>query len=162
MSGSGARATTAIEFAIGIVAARSLPEKKLREKIAARYSEDETDAAMERLRELRMVDDAAWAERFIRDRSERCRHGSFRIRGDLVRRGIPPSIADAALADTLSADVQADAAKHVLESLRRRLPTSREGVEDAVAAGRARASLFRRMIARGYSSSLVRQLLDAE
>jgi len=47
-----AHATSAIEFAIALVAARSRTEKNLHEKIRARYGAEETQAALARLREL--------------------------------------------------------------------------------------------------------------
>ena len=229
---NGARQPTAIEFAIAVVSSRSLPEKKLRERLAPRYDAAEVDAAMARMRELRLVDDAAWAERFARDRFERVGKGRHRIRNELLARGIDAATAEASLAAVLGGDVGGDVEREkaaaMLETMRSKLgrgAASRkgarnspgadgaedshgtDGVEDShgtdgaedtpgadgarnsqgarssddsppeaapsTPAGRSaarhsarRASeslknrLFRRMLARGYPASLVRDLLD--
>jgi regulatory protein len=149
---------TAIEFGIGVCAARSLPEKKLREKIAARYDAEQTDAAIARLRELRMVDDSAWAERFARDRLERTSKGRHRIRGELLRRGIDADTADAAIAVVVGADAERESATRVLATLSRRLSPA-EGADPAEVS-RCRGRLFRRMMARGFPAGLVRELLN--
>ena len=220
---NGARQPTAIEFAIAVVSSRSLPEKKLRERLAPRYDVAEVDAAMARMRELRLVDDAAWAERFARDRFERVGKGRHRIRNELLARGIDAATAEASLAAVLGGDVGGDVEREkaaaMLETMRSKLgrgAASRkgarnspgaDGAEDShgtdgaedtpgadgaqnshgargsddsppeaapsTPAGRSaarhsarRASeslknrLFRRMLARGYPASLVRDLLD--
>jgi len=220
---NGARQPTAIEFAIAVVSSRSLPEKKLRERLAPRYDAAEVDAAMARMRELRLVDDAAWAERFARDRFERVGKGRHRIRNELLARGIDAATAEASLAAVLGGDVGGDVEREkaaaMLETMRSKLgrgAASRkgarnspgaDGAEDShgtdgaedtpgadgaqnshgargsddsppeaapsTPAGRSaarhsarRASeslknrLFRRMLARGYPASLVRDLLD--
>lgn len=203
------RRPTAIEFGIALVAARSWPEKKIREKILARYDEDEAEEALARLRALRLVDDAGWAERFARERFERGGKGRNRIRMELVSRGIGGAAIDAALAAVFEGDAERDAEREkavaVLESLRRtlgratrsphaeaetdaeadtaslareRAPLAVAGQQtEGAAAGsssprgvaRKRAPsaevvlknrLFRRMLARGYPASLVRDLLD--
>ncbi len=161
MSADGrARPTTAIEFAISLVAARSWPEKKLRERLAARYDEDEVEAALARLRELGLANDIAWAERYARDRFERLGKGRHRIRGELAARGIDPDTAEAALAGVFGSEEGARAEREraaaVLESLRRTLTV--RGAETGQNAAKNR--LFRRMLARGYPASLVRDLLD--
>lgn len=220
---NGARQPTAIEFAIAVVSSRSLPEKKLRERLAPRYDVAEVDAAMARMRELRLVDDAAWAERFARDRFERVGKGRHRIRNELLARGIDAATAEASLAAVLGGDVGGDVEREkaaaMLETMRSKLgrgAASRkgarnspgadgaedshgtDGAEDTPGADGARNSqgarssddsppeaapstpagrsaarhsarraseslknrLFRRMLARGYPASLVRDLLD--
>ena len=168
-------AVSAIEFAISLIASRSLPEKKLREKIASRYDADETDKAILRMRELCLVDDVAWAERFARDRFERSDKGRNRIRGDLMRLGIGKNSIDAALERVVDADAERDKAAAVLERMRARLVRvgddlggsdegsgqgSRRDPALRIAAEKAKNRLFRRMIARGYPAGLVRDLLD--
>lgn len=182
----GARRATAIEYAITALAARSLPEKKLREKLDARYGNAEVELAIERLRELRMVDDAAWAERFARDRFERLGRGRHRVQRDLLQRGIPEHLVRDAVEKVF--DEQAERAKacEVLAGIRRtlaggsagqgaelaapgedlqtdrRAPESRRsasGMDERRAAEKLNNRVFRRMLARGFSASLVRDLL---
>ena len=155
MAGSeDGRAATAIEYAIALLAARSWPQSKLRQKIAARYDAGQTDEAIARMRELRMVDDAAWADRFARDRLERGGKGRHRIRAELLARGIDAGTADAALARVIGEEAEREKAAAVLESMRARLGR----VEDAPE--RLKNRLYRRMLARGYPAAVVRDLLD--
>lgn len=199
---------TAVEYGISMLAARSWPEKKLREKIRARYSQDDTDAGIERLRELRLVDDESWAERYARDRFERLGKGRARIRLELIGKGIAAATADAALARVVASDDERAKAAATLETLKARLARSpgasrsglagrgaargiESGIEtdgsesepdlDAGPEARAEAPeaggrvdprerraqaerlknrLFRRMLARGFPASVVRDLLD--
>ncbi|MFN2427505.1 MAG: regulatory protein RecX [Candidatus Binatia bacterium] len=193
-----ARPATPVEYAIGVLAARSLPEKKLRERLAGRYTAAEVDAAVERLRELRMLDDAAWAERYTRDRFERLGKGRHRIRNELLTQGVAASVAEASIAAVFRDDAERAKAAAVLQSLRRRLDqkmgsdpispdtdprAAKMGSDpifsnEAAPCGDSRASrfaahadahraseslknrLFRRMLARGYPATLVRDLLD--
>ena len=168
----GRAAVSAIHFAIALIAARSLPEKKLREKVAARYDADETDKAIARMRELRLVDDAAWAERFVRDRVERSDKGRHRIRQELVRFGIDRSAIDVAFERVLAGHDERERASRALDRMRARLGRG-PVTERASSASAPRGSdatprgpdveknrLFRRMIARGYPVDLVRDLLD--
>lgn len=150
----GRAAREAVEFAIGLVAARSWPEKKLRERMLAKHEAGDVEAALERLRELGLVDDTAWAERFARDRFERGAKGRHRIRAELVARGIDAATIDAALERAIEGEAERERAARVLASLRARL----DGTETTPE--RLKNRLFRRMIARGYPASLVRDLLD--
>ncbi|MFN2376125.1 MAG: regulatory protein RecX [Candidatus Binatia bacterium] len=165
--------TTAVEYAIAVVAARPLPEKKLREKIRSKYGLDDTDAAMARMKELRLVDDEAWAERYARDRFERLGKGRHRIRSELMSKGISAAAAEAALAAAIGDETEKRRAADVLEAMRRRLsprPGAGSGagsptgcgteVRPAREAETLKSRLFRRMLARGYPASLVRDLLD--
>lgn len=187
---------TAVEYGISMLAARSWPEKKLREKIRTRYTEEETEAGLARLRELRLVDDVSWAERYARDRFERLGKGRHRIRMELLGKGIDAPTADAALDRVVGGDDERAKAAVMLEAMRGRLArgpgASRsglragagdpagEGLETGPEAGetdpgdgppmdarerRAQAErlknrLFRRMLARGFPASVVRDLLD--
>jgi len=174
-----APATTAVEFAIALVAARSWPQKKLREKVGARYDAEETDAAIARMLELGMVNDEAWAERFARERFERNAKGRHRIRAELLARGIHPATAEVALDRAFgSGDAEREKAAAVLATMRARLDRAPAGADSAQAsedgcepdaataaerrheASALKNRLFRRMLARGYPASVVRDLLD--
>ncbi len=149
---------TAIEFGIAVVSARSLPEKKVRERIASRFSREETEAAIARLRELRYVDDAAWAERFVRDRSTRAGKGRHRIRAELATKGIDRATAESAIDAAIGADDERARASAALESMRAKLAGG--AASPAEHTDRTlKDRLFRRMLARGYPASLVRDLL---
>lgn len=146
---------SAIQHGIALVAARSYPERALHEKIARRYGPDEAETALARLRELGLVDDAAWAERYARVKLERG-IGPHRIRSELTARGIARDIVESAIDALVGADAELErtCAAKVLEVLRRRC---REPV-----AHDAAPRLFRQMIARGWPADLVRELLAVD
>jgi SOS response regulatory protein OraA/RecX len=161
---------TAVEFGLAMLAARSWPERKLREKIASRYDQDQVEAAIGRLRELRLVDDEAWAERYARDRFERLGKGRHRIRAELLGKGIDAGTADAALDRAVGGEAERVRAAAMLDALRGRLgggpATAGEEAPEVDARTRRRDAerlnnrLFRRMLARGFPASLLRDLLD--
>lgn len=112
---------TAVEHGLAMLASRSFPEKILHDRIRARYTQEETDAAMARLRELRLVDDAAWAERYTRDRFERLGKGRHRIRMELLAKGIEAATVDAALDRAVGGDDERAKAAAMLDAMRGRL-----------------------------------------
>jgi regulatory protein len=112
---------------------------------------------MVRLRELGLVDDAAWASRYAAERFVRTGKGRHRIRAELLARGIDREAAEAALASLPAGAEERDKAAAVLAALRQKMgtvPISRSGTATG-----ADSRLFRRMIARGWPASLVRELL---
>jgi regulatory protein len=149
---------SATEFGIAVISARSLPEKKVRERIAARFSPEETDAAVARLRELRYVDDAAWAERYARDRFSRAGKGRHKIRAELATRGIDRATAEAAIEAAIGEDDERARASAALEAMRAKLASGSASPSEHTDRT-LKDRLFRRMLARGYPASLVRDLL---
>jgi regulatory protein len=101
------------------------------------------DAAVERLREDGLVDDARYARRFADDKRELERWGRERIARDLHRRGVPPDLIEAAVADR-GREVELATALLLLEQ---RFPTP---PSDDRGRGRAWGLLIRR----GYASEL--------
>lgn len=160
------RKPTAVEFGIGLIAARSWPEKKIRERLSTRYEAEEVEAAIERLRELRMVDDSSWAERFTSDRLARGGKGRHRILMELQAKGIAPTVAAEAVARAVEGPAEREMAAELVARMLRRV--GRSNAADAGTSTVAdlppnvRASLFRRLLARGYPASLVRELLSVD
>jgi regulatory protein len=101
------------------------------------------DAAVERLREDGLLDDARYARRFADDKRELERWGRERIARDLHRRGVPPDLIEAAVADR---GREAELATALL-LLEQRFPTP---PSDDRGRGRAWSLLIRR----GYASEL--------
>lgn len=160
------RKPTAIEFGIGLLTARSWPEKKLRERLSTRYEAEEVETAIERLRELRMVDDGAWAERYTGERMARGGKGRHRILSELQAKGIAPAVAAEAVARAVEGPAEREMAAELVAKMLRRV--GRSSAADAAATSvstlppNVRASLFRRLLARGYPASLVRELLSVD
>ncbi len=164
-----------------------MPEAKLREKLNPRYAADDVEAAVLRLRELRLIDDDAWAERYVRDRFVRLGKGRHRIRAELLKQGVAAATAEAAIARAVPEDSERRRAETVLAELvaregrssrgsrslaapgeppgttanaRSRGPSGNPALAARMEAQKLKNRLFRRMLARGFPSALVRDLLD--
>lgn len=108
-------------------------------------------AAVERATGLGLLDDAAFAEQFVRGRWERG-HGPRRIRRDLTARGVAPPVVDRALEEVVPAEeAMADRIRALIEARRARM------------AGLPRPAQIRRiggyLARRGYEGPAVRRLL---
>ena len=101
------------------------------------------DAAVERLREDGLLDDARYARRFAEDKRELERWGRERIARDLHRRGVPPDLIEAAVADR---GREAELATALL-LLEQRFPTPPSD-------DRERGRAWNLLIRRGYASEL--------
>lgn len=144
-------------------AARSIMLRRLtgaprtRSELAATLRErgipDEVaEVALDRFVEVGLIDDAAFANRFVTSRG--IGHGRRTLKAELRRRGIPDEIGEPALAG-LSSETEREAAL----ALARRRARSTSQLPPAVRERRLLGQLLRR----GYSSSLaigvVRQIL---
>ena len=135
-----------------MLARRALPAARLRERLRRAFDADEVERAVERLIELQVLDDGAFAESFVRDRFERAGYGRERIRADLAARGIAREAAEAAIARLIDDDRERETAIRALERFR----CARERRGDPQ---RTREAAFRHLIGRGFGFDLVRDLL---
>jgi regulatory protein len=101
-----------------------------------------------RLRELNYLDDARFALEYARHHARLRRQGRYRIARDLRARGIPDRLIDAAL-DAIFAET--DEASLVRARLKRRLSHLRGKIDQ-----RKLASLYRSLLAAGFSSDIIR------
>ncbi|MBZ5501800.1 MAG: RecX family transcriptional regulator [Acidobacteriia bacterium] len=101
-----------------------------------------------RLREQDYLDDARYALQYARQHANSRHQGRFRIARELRARGIPDRYIEAAL-DAVFAET--DEAALVRARLRRKLAQWRAPLDD-----RKRASLYRSLLAAGFSSDVIR------
>jgi SOS response regulatory protein OraA/RecX len=107
----------AVRRALEIVSRRHRTESDLRERLAAIFPAESVDHAVGRLRELRYIDDAAWAVAYVaRDRCTQM--AASALRRELLRNGVDECDADAALV----AHEDGEAARYAVA---RRLPALR-------------------------------------
>ena len=99
------------------------------------------------LRENSYLDDAGFAEQWLRSRCERHPEGRAALLAGLVRKGIRRQVAEQALQEYLTPELEREHALRVLDKLRRR------GVND-------NARLMNRLKARGFAFPLIRRLLQ--
>jgi regulatory protein len=94
--------------ALKMLARRELSEAQIRQRLARReHDAGEIDAAVERLRSERAIDDRRVAEAIARTQSSLKRRGKLRIRREIEHAGIARETARAAVDDVL-ADVDGD------------------------------------------------------
>jgi regulatory protein len=105
-------------------------------------------AVIARLRELNYLDDARYALEFARHHARLRRQGRYRIARDLRGRGIPDRHIEAAL-DAVFAET--DEASLARARLKRRLSHLRGNLDQ-----RKIASLYRSLLAAGFSSDVIR------
>ena len=101
------------------------------------------DAAVEDLCETGLLDDARYARRFAEDKRELERWGRERIARDLHRRGVPPELIEAAVADR---GREAELATALL-ALQQRFPTAPND-------DRERNRAWSLLVRRGYAPEL--------
>jgi regulatory protein len=111
----------------------------------------EVEAALERLRRERYLDDAGFAERFARSRMQHQGLGRIRIRQGLHQRGVDRGTTEAGIAGALS---EVDE-REVLDGLARRYWRQHAAVEPSRRLPRLWAFLLRR----GFAPGLVRDRL---
>jgi regulatory protein len=153
-SAVGASPQSAYQRALGRLARRDHSVAELRRALAARGHEaDEVEAALERLRRERYLDDKGYAERFARSRLAHHGHGRALIRQSLRQRGITRSETEAGLAHALR---EVDE-KAVLDGLARRYWRQHARVEPS----RRLPRLWGFLLRRGFAAGLVHERLSA-
>jgi regulatory protein len=127
--------------------AHSIHEMK---EYLARRAEDKgvIAAVIARLREHNYLDDAKFAREYARQHAQSRRQGRYRIARELRARGVPDSHIEAALDSVFAETNEVDS---VRVRIRRKLSHARGPLDD-----RKLASLYRSLIAAGFSSDVIR------
>jgi regulatory protein len=115
-----------------------------------RVGPDAIEAAVAELCEEGLLDDARYARRFVEDKRELERWGIERIARDLHRRGIPPDVIEAAVADR---GREAELATALL-LLEQRIPIATHD-------DRERDRAWRLLVRRGYASEIAYEAVHA-
>ena len=133
---------------------RELSEQQVRQRLARKkYSQDDIDEAIARLREERAINDRRVAEAIVRTETGIRKRGRVRVRLQLERAGIATETARAAIDSVFDA---IDNDRLLESSLRKRL-RGREAIAD----DREFARLFRYLIGQGFESDRVMKALKA-
>lgn len=128
----------ALEAAAAQLSYRALTEKKLREKLAARFDEEAIDYAVAWLAERGLLDDEQYAEGTVKSYGRRG-YGPLRIRQELRRRGVTAETAEAALGDF---EANRQAMRAVLDKRLRGDLSDKKEVQKAIAALQRRGFLW--------------------
>jgi regulatory protein len=144
---------TAYQRALRRLARRDHSVAELRRALIDRgHEREEVEAAIDRLRRERYVDDTGFAERFARSRMANQGHGRLRVRQDLRLRGVDRRTVEAGLAGALR---EVDE-KGLVDVLARRYWRQHAAVEPEIRVPRLWAFLVRR----GFAPGLVRERLS--
>lgn len=131
--------------------------KQLEDKLRQRGCEDEVaTAVLDRMTEVGLVDDAAYAEMLVRSRQETKGLATRALGHELRRKGVPDELVEAALED-VDAGAERDRARALVE---RRL-RSLHGLERGVQTRRLAGFLARKGYDAGLAYQVIREALDA-
>jgi regulatory protein len=89
----------ALQYAFLLLSYKARTTSELKQRLARKgLSPDIVSQTLQRLSELKMVDDAGFARRFAEDRIAIGHKGKWRIRGELIKRGVAKEHIEDALA----------------------------------------------------------------
>jgi regulatory protein len=138
--------------ALKLLGRRELSEAQIRQRLARRkHDADAIDAAIERLREERSVDDVRVAEAIARSQTSLRKRGKLRVRLQIERVGIAAATARRVV-DEVFADLDGDALLDAALAKRLRL-------DDDIADDRAFNRLYRYLVGQGFEADRVMALL---
>jgi len=142
--------------ALRILGYRWNSEAELRRKLARkRFSESVISATIERLRDEKWLDDARFAEAFVRTKASQ-RHGRARIRGGLRAAGVDRDTAEEAIREALDPEREAEGLRLACEK-RIRMLTRKHGAE-YLESDEGRNNLKAWLLKQGYDADAVRKL----
>jgi regulatory protein len=131
---------------------RELSEAQVRQRLARKgHQPDEIDAAVDRLRQERAIDDARVAEAIAHTESTVHRRGKVRVRQRIEQAGIAPDTARHAI-DEIFASIDDEA---LLEEVLARRLRGRDGIADDAEFRR----LFRYLVGQGFEPDRVMTIL---
>ena len=138
--------------ALRILNYRFNSERELRRKLTSKdFDDDAIDAAIARLREEKWLDDARFAEAFVRTRMRK-RIGRLRIRRELIAAGVDDETAAAALRGNRDDDGEREAALALARKRAARLDLSTP---------QDRNKLTAYLLKQGYDMALIREVIRA-
>ncbi len=146
-----ALANGAYEYALNLLAARAYTERNLRRKLTQKeFEPDEVDAAMERLLDRKLIDDARFASEFARQKLTTRGSSVRRVKQDLMRRGLSSANIRAAI-EQVTEEETIDIAASVDIAAKKKLASM-----SAVAPDVARRRLYAFLARRGFEVADIR------
>jgi len=142
----------ALQYAFLLLSYKARTTSELKQRLGRKgFSPETVSRTMQRLSELKMVDDAGFARRFTEDRINIGRKGKWRVRGELLKRGVAKEHIEDALATAPDEKEAAREVAHKYLIRNRRL-------EPDILTRRLYAFLARR----GFSPDTIRQVIDID
>lgn len=148
------RGWQAREAALRLLAVRPRSAAELTRRLRMKgYEPEVADEVIGRLRELGVIDDAAFAGTLVRDRVRLRPQGARRLANELRAKGVDDETARAAIRETMEGEDtgERELARRAAEKWR-----PRPGEEPA----RARGRLYGFLARRGFDAEVIREILD--
>jgi len=140
----------ALQYAFLLLSYKARTTSELKQRLARKgFAPDIVSRTLLRLAELKMIDDAGFARRFAEDRIAIGHKGKWRIRGELIKRGVAKEHIEDALA---SAPDETEAAREVAQKY---LSRNRRLEPDVL-----KRRLYALLARRGFSIDTIRRVLD--
>ena len=140
------------QYAFLLLSYKARTTSELEQRLARKgFSPEITAATLQRLAELKMVDDEGFARRFTEDRITIGHKGKWRVRGELIKRGVAREHIEEALA---AAPDEKEAAREVAQKY---LSRNRRLEPDVL-----RRRLYALLARRGFSPDTIRQVIDLD
>jgi regulatory protein len=137
------------QYAFLLLSYKARTTTELKQRLAGKgFSPDVQSRTLERLVELKMVDDAGYARQFVQDRVSLSHKGKWRVRGELLKRGVAKEHIEEALA---VAPDETAAAREVAEKY---LSRNRRLEPDVL-----RRRLYAFLARRGFSPDTIQRVL---
>ena len=112
----------AIELALWYLSKRPRTQKELEERLARKeYSSEDISYAIGRLKELDFIDDAKFAESYIRNSKLGKPKGKYRIRLELIKKGVDKELIDQKLEEGFSENEQEELISQAAKSYMKKL-----------------------------------------
>nr|WP_281218302.1 recombination regulator RecX [Nocardia gamkensis] len=151
----GGTVEQAKEACLRLLAARARSRAELAQRLAAKgYSPEVSEEALDRLAEVGLIDDAAFAEQWVHSRHAFSGKGKQALAQELRRKGVAQSDAAAAL-DAITTDDEETRAGELVRRKLRSLPRDLD-----------RDKMIRRLVGmlarRGYSQATAYRVVKAE
>lgn len=144
----------AYDTALTYLGYRARTEQEIRRKLGRKgFSEAVVEVAVQRLRDLEYVDDAAYARSYAAARFRNKGYGPQRIRAELRKRGVAAALIEPVLDDLFAEDEALEAARHHAE--KRWAQVARE--DDPF---KRRRKLTQYLVRRGFSFDTARRVVD--
>ncbi len=140
------------QYAFLLLSYKARTTSELKQRFGRKgFSPDIVSRTLQRLSDLKMIDDAGFARRFAEDRIAIGHKGKWRIRGELLKRGVAREQIEDALA---TAPDETAAAREVAEKYRSR---NRRLAPDLL-----KRRLFAFLARRGFSPDTIRSVIDLD
>jgi regulatory protein len=149
------RAVDAYEDALRMLDRRSRTVSELRQRLARhRHAPSAIEATLQRLVNVGLLDDDAYARQFVRSRLAAGRTAPARVQRELVHRGVDRQTAETALQDVVTEDA-VEVETIIDDAVRRRAPSLAK-----LDAGTRRRRLYAYLARRGFNPDEIRRALE--